>query len=92
MGKTEELKKEARKARDNTTDYYTIVATGNTYPVKDDLQSWAFFWDADKRAWINECASEFERFLFGRFVADGDWSGVKLEITKNSKEEYENKI
>jgi hypothetical protein len=87
-----EVKEAAAKAYDNHTDYYTTEATGNTYPIKDKLQSWAFFWNPEKRAWINECTSEFEKFLFERHVIDGDWPGVKLSFIHNHLDKWEKEI
>ncbi len=89
---SEELKKQAREAYDNNTDYYDCIATGNTYPCKDSLQGWAFFWIPEKKAWKNECASAWEKFLFERYVADGDWPGVKLEFIKHKKSSWEKAI
>ena len=84
MGKqiSEELKKQGQAAYDNNNDYYTCIATGNTYPVKDRLQSWGFFWKPDDKAWMTECVSAWEKFLFERYVADGDWPGVNLKFTE----------
>jgi hypothetical protein len=31
-----------------------FVATGNTYPHRETLASWAWHWNAGKKAWINE--------------------------------------
>lgn len=89
---SEEVKKAGQKAFENHEDYYTVEATGNTYPVKDDMQSWGFFWNAEKRAWINECTSEFEKFLFERHVIEGDWLGVILNFTHNHQEKWEKEI
>jgi len=80
-----ELKKQAKEAYDNNTDYYDCIATGNTYPVKDRLQSWAFFWKPEQKAWINEYVCAWEKFLFERYVADGKWTGVKLKFIKHEK-------
>jgi len=82
---SEELKKQGRAAFENTTDYYDCFAIGNTYPIKDHLQGWAFFWIPEKKAWKNECVCAWEKFLFERYVADGDWIGVKLEFIKQDK-------
>jgi hypothetical protein len=78
-----ELKKQGQEAYDNNTDYYICNATGNTYPVKDRLQSWGFFWVPEKKCWTAECVSAWEKFLFERYVADGEWTGVKLEFSKD---------
>lgn len=74
-------KKAARKARDSR-NLYTVYATGKTYPVKDDLQAWAFFWDADNRQWVRESASEWDRFMFEIRIADGPWFDVVLRFEK----------
>lgn len=34
------------------------VATGNTYPHRDEFTSWAWHWDANRRAWIEDNGSE----------------------------------
>ena len=82
---TDELKAKAEKAKNNLTDCYPVIATGNTYPVREDMQNWAFFWDVEKRAWINENASALEKFLFERKVIGGKWLGVELEFVKHEK-------
>lgn len=86
-----ELKKQAKAAWDNQKDFYTCIATGNTYPVKDDFQTWGFFWSPEKKAWESECTTEWEKFLFERYVADNDWPGVKLEFTKEEAIKEEQK-
>jgi len=78
--KGKELKAEAQRALDNNTDWYDVIATGNTYPVKDKLQSWAFFWKPKEKFWFNGCASAFEKFIFERYVTNGDWPGVTLKF------------
>ncbi len=78
-----ERKAASVKAHEDDT-FYTVYATGDTYPIKDDLQSWAFFWDADNKRWVNECASEFERFIFELHLADGEWPGIELEFVKRT--------
>lgn len=70
--------------------YFTVEATGRTYPIKDQLQSWAFFWDPNKRAWINECASTGELQYFMAKVSDGDWPGVILSCEKHPDYSYIN--
>ncbi len=80
---SEELKKQGQAAYDNNTDYYICYATGNTYPVKDDLQSWGFFWKPEEKTWMAECVSAWEKFLFERHVADGDWPDVELQFSKD---------
>ena len=34
------------------------VATGDTYPHRDTFESWAWHWDAGRRAWIEENNSD----------------------------------
>lgn len=89
---SKEVDEQGQKAHDNHTDYYTVEATGNTYPIKEDLQSWAFFWNPERKVWINECVSEFEKFLFERMVIDGEWPSVKFTFTNNHLEEWEKNI
>ena len=81
--KESERKAAAQKTHEDGTAFYTVYATGNTFPIKDDLQSWGFFWDADNRRWTNECASEFERFIFELHLADNEWPGIDLEFIKH---------
>ena len=85
----DDIKQKARQAWENHTDYYTCIATGKTFPIKDDLQSWAFFWDVEKKVWINDCVTEWEKFLFERYVIDGKWLGVNLKFIKNSDSMFE---
>ena len=35
-----------------------FVATGNTYPHRGMLTSWAWHWDSERRAWIEDNGSE----------------------------------
>jgi len=76
----EDVKQKAREAFENRKDSFVCFADGKTYPVKEDLKSWGFIWDAESKSWARECCSAFERFLFERKVADGIWSGVRLEF------------
>lgn len=80
---SDEIKKQGQAAYDNYTDYYVCKATGNTYPVKNDLQRWGFFWKPEEKVWMAECVSAWEKFLFERRVLDGDWPKVALEFTKD---------
>ncbi len=34
-----------------------FVATGDTYPHRELFTSWAWHWDADRRAWIEDNGS-----------------------------------
>lgn len=82
---SKELKVEAREAFNNHKDTYTIILTGNTYPIKDKLQSWAFCWKAKNRTWVSEYAGAWEKFLFGRYIVDGAWPGVKMTCVLHKK-------
>lgn len=31
-----------------------FLATGNTYPHRETLQSWGWFWDQHRKAWVCE--------------------------------------
>ena len=82
---TNQERKEAAEKAHKSLAYYTVYATGNTYLIKDDLQRWAFFWDKDNRRWKNECASEYERFIFELHLADNKWPDVELEFIKHKR-------
>lgn len=58
--------------------YWTVVATGRTYPIKDQLQSWAFYWNAARRAWIAECVESTVLQYFMSSVSRGRWPGITL--------------
>jgi len=77
----EEVKKQAKEAHESNK-CFTIKVSGNTYPIKDKLQSWGMFWVPEEKIWKGECCSHWQKFLFERQVADGDWPGVKLEATE----------
>ena len=59
---------------------YKVVARGNTYKIRDDLKSWAFQWDGDRKVWTRDCVSEFERRQWESKVENGPWDGVELEF------------
>lgn len=79
---SDEIKKQAKAAYNNDTDYYCCVATGKTFPVKEELQSNGFHWETDKKAWVAEDVSAWEKFLFERYVIDCKWPDVRLVFTK----------
>ena len=66
---------------------WTIKATGNTYPYREDLQSWGFLWRPNEKAWIREgCDSEDAR-LFNLFARGNNteglpakWPGVFISV------------
>ena len=68
---------------------YTVVASGNTFPIREDLKSWAFQWDQEKKVWKRDCVSEFERRCFEGERDDGSWDGVELEFEEEKREEWE---
>ena len=75
--------------------YFTCIATGNTYTIKDDLVSWGFGWRSERRAWIREGIDQQDRRLFEAFVNGipeknlaPKWPGAKLGFI----EEPENDI
>ncbi len=35
-----------------------FVATGKTYPHREEFASWAWYWDADRKAWIEDNGSD----------------------------------
>jgi hypothetical protein len=42
------------------------VATGDTYPHREKFTSWAWHWDSERRAWIEDNNSE------------PDWPGITM--------------
>ena len=34
------------------------VATGDTYPHRDELTSWGWHWNASRKAWVEESGSD----------------------------------
>ena len=66
--------------------YFTVKATGRTYPIREDLQSWGFFWNQQLGAWVREGADENDVGFFQIKVNNPDkdlqipWTGVKLEL------------
>lgn len=40
------------------TKKYRYVATGNTYPHREYLTSWGWYYDSNRRAWIEENGSD----------------------------------
>ena len=78
------------KEKGEGVKYFTVKATGNTYPVKDDLQSWAFFWKPEEKAWVRECCDgDMERRLFENKVKGKagliNWPGVVLTFIEEPR-------
>ena len=61
--------------------YFTVKATGKTYPVREDLQSWAFFWNAEQRCWIREGVDEHDVGFFQMKVNNPTCCGLKIPWT-----------
>lgn len=59
---------------------YTVVAGGNTFPIRENLKSWAFRWDDARKAWTRDCVSEFERRQWEGMAENGPRNGVELEF------------
>ncbi len=51
------------------------VATGNTYPYRETFVSWAWHWDADRRAWIEDNGTDADE---PGILAIKDLPGVKV--------------
>ncbi len=68
---------------------YTVIATGRTFPVKDDLRSWAFTWDHLRKAWIATGVEQGSMNLFKHNVSSGEWEGVDLEITEEPESDID---
>ena len=66
--------------------YFTVKANGKTYPVREDLQSWAFFWHPAEGCWIREGVDEQDVGFFQLKVNNPNndlnipWTGVTLEL------------
>lgn len=58
-----------------------VIATGRTFPVKEDLKSWGFRWDTTRDAWT-AFATQGECSLFRHNVSNGSWEGVDLEFVE----------
>ena len=71
---------------------YTCVASGNTYPIREDLKSWAFHWDGATKTWKRECVSENERRKWEWEVSDGTWRGVELAFEEEKQEPWMDEI
>ena len=63
---------------------YKCVASGDTYPVKDSLRSWAFTFNPASKTWHRDCVSENERRRFEGEVENGQWVGVELEFEEET--------
>ncbi len=57
---------------------YTVIATGRTFPIKEDLKSWGFRWLDGQ--WVRAEAEQSEMNLFKHNVSSGAWDGVDLDI------------
>jgi len=61
---------------------FVVIASGRTFPVKDDLKSWDFNWDKDRQLWIAVGVDEATCALFRHKVSSGEWDEVELEFKK----------
>ena len=64
---------------------YNCFATGNTYPVREDLKSYGFYWTQEDKSWTRESVSGFDKFIFEQKVLNGKWAGVVLEFVKEKE-------
>lgn len=62
--------------------YFTIIATGKTYPIKGILQGWGFFWDKDRKAWVNNYVDYKMIQYFMQKIAKGHWPEIILSCIK----------
>jgi hypothetical protein len=54
-----------------------FVATGDTYPHRETLTSWAWHWDPDRKAWIEDNGSEEDELCI---VAIKNLPGVTVTV------------
>lgn len=66
------------------TPKYRIVATGKTYPIKDQLVSWNFRWDHAGKEWIARGVAQGTMNLLKHRVSSGAWEDVDLHITEEN--------
>lgn len=66
----------------NATPKYRIVATGKTYPIKDELVSWDFRWSHDDKQWAANHVAQGTMNLLKNRVSSGAWEDVELHITE----------
>lgn len=71
----------------HTETFYICDATGNTWPIKEDLKKLGFKWDKAMSRWSCMAVSERERGLFTMKVQSGAWKGVTLQFHSMRKEE-----
>lgn len=63
---------------------YTVIATGKTYHVRDDLKEWGFKWSSKREAWVLEGAGQAECNLFRHNVSSDMWPDVDLEVLEET--------
>lgn len=39
-------------------EYMRYVATGDTYPYREEFTSWAWHWDSGRKAWVEDNHTE----------------------------------
>lgn len=72
---------------------YRCTASGHgTFKAKDELKSWGFGWDKDRKVWTVACVEEDLKQLFESNVTDGTWKQVVLEFTEEVRESWEDEI
>lgn len=66
---------------------YVCDATGNTWPIKDELKNHGFRWDSGMKQWSALAVSEREKALFMMKIQSRAWNGVTLKFHSMKKEE-----
>ena len=71
---------------------YRLVVSGKTFPIREELKSWAFQWDSSTKTWSRDCVSEFERRQFECLVEHGHWGDSELVFTEEKPEPWEKNL
>lgn len=72
---------------------FKCEASGSgTFAAKEEMKSWGFIWDADKKTWMRACVDQAERTLFERNARDGTWPDVVLQFTEEARESWEDDV
>lgn len=66
-------------------EYWTFIATGETYNHRETLASWAWHWDKIRSAWIEDNHSQPDDRCI---LAIKELPGVRVQSIKTTEESF----
>lgn len=65
-------------SKTTTLSYFSVKATGNTFPAKDHFHTWGWMHRHKEKAWYSPCVSTGEMQYLMHEIAVGQWPGITL--------------